>query len=245
MNAMITLLLLIGTAILAAILSAIVGMGGGVLLLGVMALLPPAFVVPLHGIVQLGSNTTRTIVFSPHVNWKLVGLYGPFLTLGVGAAVALWTVGTLEWIRPLIGLFILFFLAVRAWSPTFRNVPLWIYPPLGIIAGLLTIHVGATGPLIAPFFLRDDLDNEGVIATKAMCQSIGHLLKIPSFLLIGFNYLEHGVLLGGLLVAVILGTLLGKRILKHIPREVFVRLFLIVLTLLAVALIGSWFLPNG
>ena len=43
-----------------------------------------------------------------------------------------------------------------------RNVPMFIYPIIGLIAGFVTIFIGATGPLIAPFFLRDDLDKEGI-----------------------------------------------------------------------------------
>ena len=46
------------------ILSGVIGMGGGMTLLGAMTLgLPPAWVVPLHAIVQLFSNFTRTLVF--------------------------------------------------------------------------------------------------------------------------------------------------------------------------------------
>jgi len=243
---MITLLILGFTALFASALSAIVGMGGGVILLGVMALvLSPQLVVPLHGVVQLASNTTRTIVFLRHVNWTLVGIFGVFITLGVGAAAWLWTGGSVAWIKPLIGLFILFHLGMRQWAPTLRNPPLWAYAPLGVVAGFLTLYVGATGPLIAPFFLRDDLDNEGVIATKAMCQTIGHVLKIPAFLAIGFDYFEHVELLGILLIVVIGGTLLGKRVLGHLSNTVFTRLFLGVLTLLALALAVTPFLPHS
>ncbi len=98
---MVTALILGLTALFASALSAIVGMGGGVILLAVMALvLSPQLVVPLHGVVQLASNTTRTIVFLRHVNWTLVGVFGVFLTLGVGTAAWLWTGGSVAWIKP-------------------------------------------------------------------------------------------------------------------------------------------------
>jgi uncharacterized protein len=45
------------TATIISLLTASLGAGGGVMLLGVMAqILPPQLVIPLQGVVQLGSN---------------------------------------------------------------------------------------------------------------------------------------------------------------------------------------------
>lgn len=235
---------LTAAALLTAALSAVVGMGGGVTLLGVMtSVLPPAWVVPLHGVVQLGSNGTRTVAFIRHVRWSIAGLYIPALLLGVAAAARVWSGENLGWFRPGIGVFLLLFLASRRLLPVMRNLPLWVYPPVAVVAGFASLFVGATGPLIAPFFLRDDMDRHEVIATKAMCQAAGHLLKIPAFLGLGFDYRGHAVLLGALLVAVVLGTLLGKRLLSRLSNATFVTVFEIVLTLLALHLIAGVLLP--
>ncbi|MGZ0245710.1 MAG: sulfite exporter TauE/SafE family protein, partial [Alphaproteobacteria bacterium] len=41
----------------------VAGLGGGVLLIGFMAtVFPPVALVPIHGVVQAGSNVTRTII---------------------------------------------------------------------------------------------------------------------------------------------------------------------------------------
>ena len=41
----------------------VAGLGGGVLILGVMAtIFPPAAVIPLHGAVQFGTNMTRNFI---------------------------------------------------------------------------------------------------------------------------------------------------------------------------------------
>ena len=100
-------------------------------------------------------------------------------------------------------------------------------------------QAGATGPLLAPFFLRDDFEKENVIATKAACQFWLHLLKIPAFLTLGFNYLEHAPLLVCLIVAVIVGTYGGKRILESVPPRWFVIAFQVVLSTIAIYLIVS------
>ena len=83
------LIVLAVAAYLTATLSGIIGMGGGMTLLGIMTLLLPApLVVPLHGVVQLGSNTTRTAIFLRHVRWSVFLTYAPFLLVGMGAAAA-------------------------------------------------------------------------------------------------------------------------------------------------------------
>ena len=104
---------------------------------------------------------------------------------------------------------------------------------------MLAIFVGATGPFLAPFFLRDDFNNEQVIATKAVCQTWLHLLKIPAFLALSFNYMPYAPVLVGLVVAVIGGTYLGKYLLSRISKERFVFWFQLVLAILAIYLIAS------
>ena len=73
------ILVLVGiTAFFTSILSGILGMGGGITLLGVMTLLmSPVEVVPIHGVVQLFSNSTRTLVFLKHVRWRFFLTYAP------------------------------------------------------------------------------------------------------------------------------------------------------------------------
>jgi uncharacterized membrane protein YfcA len=145
----------------------------------------------------------------------------------------------LTWFRAWVGVFILAFLVWRHYKPTLRNPPLWSYAVLGLAAGLLAIFVGATGPFLAPFFLRDDFKNEEVIATKAVCQTWLHLLKIPAFLALSFDYGPYVPLLAALVSAVIGGTYFGKHLLRSISKERFVFWFQLVLATLAVYLILS------
>lgn len=105
--------------------------------------------------------------------------------------------------------------------------------------GFLTIFVGATGPFLAPFMLRDDFEKESVIATKAACQMWLHLLKIPAFLSLGFDYRPHAPLLAVLVLAVIIGTYVGKTLLSRISPERFNILFQGLLVVIALYLIVS------
>ena len=51
-------------------LSASMGIGGGTILLAVMAqVVPVKAIIPVHGMVQLGSNVGRALVLLPNVRW--------------------------------------------------------------------------------------------------------------------------------------------------------------------------------
>ena len=77
------LLWLVPTALAGATLSGILGMGGGLLLITVMAsVLEPIQVVPVHGAVQLVSNGTRALRLLSSVRWSWFFLYVPGLFLG-------------------------------------------------------------------------------------------------------------------------------------------------------------------
>ncbi|NOQ84610.1 MAG: TSUP family transporter [Myxococcales bacterium] len=237
---MTTVVALVVACFVTATISGILGMAGGLTLLGVMtALLPAPVVVPLHGIVQLASNSTRTWAFRRHVRWSILFTFMAPAVVGVVIAANIWGDLRLTWFRAWIGAFILAFLVWRRYKPKLRNPPVWSYAVLGLAAGLLAIFVGATGPFLAPFFLRDDFTNEQVIATKAVCQTWLHLLKIPAFLALSFDYTPYASVVVALVTAVIGGTYLGKHLLSTISKDRFVFWFQWVLAILAVYLIVS------
>lgn len=214
-------------------------MAGGMSLLAVMTVvLPPAQVVPLHGVVQLASNSTRATLFVRHVKWRIVLVYAPPMFVGLFVATLLWTGEAMGWFRPAIGVFVLLFLVWRRYAPRLRNLPLWSYAIVGFVVGILAIFVGATGPFIAPFFLRDDLDKEQIIGTKAACQTLVHLGKLPAFLSIGFDYTPHLSLLLAMTAAVMVGTVAGKWVLGRMSKRVFTLIFEGVLASLALYLVA-------
>ena len=66
--------ILILAAFITSAISAVIGMGGGIILLGIMAIIIPEgyMVIALHGIIQLFSNTTRTYIFKEHLKSKKI-----------------------------------------------------------------------------------------------------------------------------------------------------------------------------
>ena len=246
------LTILIIAAFITSSISAILGMGGGIILLGIMAILIPEgyMVIALHGIIQLFSNTTRTYVFRNHLKKDLIKEFSIGVFFGVTLSIIiivlliqLFQVSSaneikVEILKPLIGLFIIWYLFLKGPKKEKKTAS---FIPVGAISGLSSIFVGATGPLIAPFFLSRNLLKDNIIANKAACQMITHLTKIPLFIyFFNVNYLEEYSILLPLIIAVFLGTNFGKKMLRFIPEELFKKLFKITLFVIAIRLILSY-----
>lgn len=229
-------------ALLTSILSAVVGMAGGITLLAVMLLfLDPLVAIPLHGVVQLVSNGSRSWIQRRHVERRIVWVYAlpllPLGFLGLALAEALPPAAT----RALIGVFVL----VATWAPGVlllgthpeRVDPSRRFLLLGSVVGVLNPTVGATGPLIAPFFLNLGLTRQALVGTKAACQALGHVAKVAVFGVAGFAFAPYAALLALLSVLVVVGTWIGSRLLDRVSEKAFVRLYMGVLTLIALRLV--------
>ena len=240
---------LIAAAFITSSISAVLGMGGGIILLGIMAILIPDgyVVVALHGIIQLVSNVTRSYIFRKHVKGRIIKQYFPGAILGLCLSafiililIQIFNVQSakdikVDILKPLIGLFILWFLFGQ--RPEIKNKQVHFFN-VGIVSGMTTVFIGATGPLIAPFFLKGKLTKENIIANKAICQAISHAGKVPLFIVFfEYNYFTELQILIPLIIAVFVGTNFGKQILQFIPDQVFRLFFKGALTLIAIKLI--------
>ena len=237
-----TLLVLTAASFATAILSAIVGMAGGIVLLSVMLLfMDPLEAIPLHAVIQLVSNGSRTWIQRSHVETGIVWRYS-LLLLPMGF-VGLWVAQSLPApaLRALIGAFVL----VATWAPGWLTMGTHPeradrnrrFVALGGVVGVLNVTIGATGPLIAPFFLNLGLSRHAIIGTKAACQTLGHLAKLPIFGVAGFAFLAYVEPLVTLSLAVVAGTWVGSRILGRVSELWFTRLYMGVLTLIALRLL--------
>lgn len=217
---------------LTAIVSAVTGMGGGVLLLSFMAMfLPYHLVVPIHGVVQFFSNSTRAYYLRKSVNWK----YFFYFLIGtpVGLIISYKILSEIKdpkFYYLLLSLFITYTVFKPKKLPTIK-LEGFGWSILGAFAGLLGPLLGATGPLLAIFYVRDDLPKEEIIATKAMQQLIVHLLKIPLFLSLDFDYTNHYILLIFMILSVTAGTFTGIKILSKVNDKLFKKIFKTVLFL--------------
>jgi len=213
------------------------GMGGGTILLAIIAsIVDTAYIVPLHGTVQLISSSTRLILFFKSIKWNII----LFFIIGVlpGAFLGIYIFKLLDKdiIKLLMGIFILLITYVPK-SKKESTSTFVIFLPVGFVSGLIGIFFGAIGPFIATFFVRKDVIKEELVATKATCQAITHIIKIPLFGFIGANVLVHWNILLYLCLAVIIGTIVGKNMLNKMSDTTFKKIFNLLLTIVALRII--------
>lgn len=231
-----TEIFLIATAFGTAVISGTIGMAGGMLLLVAMStVFPPATLIPLHGTVQFFSNASRTFFFRKILNWHIVGafFFGGIFGSGLGSQLVVEIPE--DTYRICLGLFILIF----TWMPKLKlaKPPPGRFVVLGFAMSFLSLFAGATGPLMAPFFLREGLGKETLVGTKATCQLATHMTKMVVFAGIGFSFSPYIPLLSGMIIAVLIGNYIGKLLLGKVSQSQFVWIFKGVISLLALRLL--------
>jgi uncharacterized protein len=228
-------------AVLTSALTAIVGFGGGIVLLAVLLIfVEPTVAIPLQAAIQLVSNGTRAIIRREdvewHITWPASALLLPAGALAIPLVVRMPTAA----LQALIAVAVL----AATWVPerTSFEVPAlstkgWF--GMSAVIGALNVIVGATGPLQAPFLRAATSTRLAFVGTFATVQVAGHLCKIVLFGIAGFaigDYLGAAVAgIGG----VIVGTNLGSRVLDRTPEAVFRSLYLVAITLVCVYLLAD------
>lgn len=224
---------LILTSFLGSLITAGFGIGGGAVMLAVIAtLLPPAAIVPVHGLVQLGSNAGRAFLFRKDIYTRalLPFLLGSVVGITLGGLFVVQLDAGLLQIG--LGLFIL-------WTVSFPP-PALMRKSSAITGGLssfLTMFVGGTGPFVAAYIKTLELQRVQHVATHGAFMTIQHLLKTIVFGLLGFAFSQWAGLIVLLIASGFLGTIAGRHILVRINEARFTWVLNTILVLLALRLI--------
>jgi hypothetical protein len=234
--------LLTVAALAASTLAAVAGFGGAAILLPVLvALFGPRDAIPILTIAQLVGNGSRVVINRDAVDRRIVGW---FALGGIPAALVggfLFAAAPLDALTRLIGAFLL---ASVAWRHI-RPRPSGALGPrtftvIGAFFAFASALVGSIGPLMAPFFLAAGLVKSAYIGTEAAATVVMHVAKLVAY---GTAALLTAATVGiGLVMApaMIVGSLIGKRILDRLPERVFVAIIEVVLVVA-----GLLFLVGG
>lgn len=231
----VALFLLLASAI-TSMLTAVLGAGGGVLLLVLMASwMPPAAIIPVHGVIQLGSNTGRAVLTRHHIDWKVIAVFAPGVI--AGAALGAWLLVDLP--AHLWQLSIALFVLYLCWGP---KLPKASFGPVGIflasaVTSFVSLFVGATGPLVAAFIKQIHRDRFKTVATFAAAMTLQHAPKALVFGVAGFVFSDWLLFILAMIACGFTGTWLGLHVLKSITNRWFSLAFNLVLTLLALRLL--------
>jgi uncharacterized membrane protein YfcA len=162
-------------------LSGLFGMAGGMILIGVLlSMLPVPAAMALHAVTQIASNGWRGALWIRHADFRIAGVYmiGAFAILGV------WSIW--RWIPPPA----LAMLMLGLIPFSLKLIPESLRPDpsrrkdtvaVGAICMALMLTTGVSGPFLDSFFLGGGLDRRKIVATKAICQTFSHGVKLLYF----------------------------------------------------------------
>ncbi|WP_240036443.1 sulfite exporter TauE/SafE family protein [Halomonas urmiana] len=228
-------LLLVLLSVLTSAFTAAVGVGGGVLMIMALAqVMPATALIPVHGMVQLGSNVGRTAMTWRHIDRATLLAFLPGVALG--ALAAAWLLVRLP--AGVLELCIAAFVLFTCWGPGLPGRALGRVGTLivGAVTTLLSSLVGASGPVVAAFIKQRQAGRLAKVATFSACMVAQHLTKAFVFGAAGFVFRDWLALMLSMVAAGFVGTWLGLRLLHRLSERRFDVLFRWALTLLALRL---------
>ena len=219
---------------ISSLITAAMGIGGGGLLLAVMAsLVPPAALIPVHGVVQLGSNGGRAVMLWRNIAWVAVFpgfLIGSLVGASLGGAVVVELPPNVVQIG--VGVFVIY--------SVFAKPPKWLsrWPWLtGGISSFLTMFFGATGLFVANYTKSFGLPRHDHVATHAALMTVQHGLKVVIFGFLGFAFGQWAGVIVAMILAGVAGTLAGGLVLNRITDRGFKVALDVILVVISLRLI--------
>ncbi len=229
-------ILLVLIALATSTLTAITGIGGGMILIAFMpGLLPAPAIIPVHAVVQLFSNSSRAFFGLHSLRWDFIlafivgSFFGGLIAAGITREI------NLEYGPLIIAAYILY----SVWGPKLKlKIPVrGEFIVIGALQTGLSMIVGATGPLGQAALTRRQLQRDALVVTAALMMTFTHLIKIILFAVLGFSFMTYWKIILGMSAAVIAGAWLGTHIRYRIAEAPFRKMLRWLLTLLALRMI--------
>lgn len=229
------------------ICSAVLGMGGGLLMMGGLSLwLPIPQAMMIHGLLQFISNGFRASLSLKEIHYRGAAFYvlGALISLGVWCFLQLTL--SKSWILIILGL-----LAFIPLLPLGRFRPDFLHTSHQVLCGMLVTGIqltaGAAGPVLDIFFTHTNMTKNQIIATKSLTQTFGHLTKVLYFGFLGSALKDSDFIdwhLSLLIFAAFMGTLAGRKIGFYVSESLFRSLTRKIILMIGIVYVfqGFWLL---
>lgn len=237
---MVYVLLTVAT-LLTSLISGVLSMAGGMILMvvfGFFLSVPVAMV--LHGVAQAFSNGSRVWIYRRHIRWRVLAFY----TIGALAMTAVFAVFTfvpsIGLVFILIGTFPFLALAVpKSINLDMENGPVAVLS--GVLVTAAQLLAGASGPVLDIFYVQSEMTKEQILGTKAVTQTLGHILKLIYYgavMAVASTALPLWVV-PAVVAAAILGNYLGSLVVARMTDNQFKQIGRYVIMVIGVVCIGK------
>lgn len=228
-------LLMIAVSMGGSFITAAFGIGGGLVLVAVMAVvLPPAALIPVHGVVQLGSNFGRALIMLKHLERSAILPFAAGGMIGAGLGGALF-VQFPPWVVQ-FGLAGFIVWSVLGRLPAIGKGHIFA---AGAVSSFLTMFFGATGSFVAATVKAMKLPPLDHVATHSALMTLQHLLKSLAFGILGFAFAPWLPFIAAMIASGFLGTVIGRHLLVRMGHRYFRTVLNAILLILAARLAWS------
>ena len=176
-----TLALIGATVVATSFLSGVFGMAGGMILLGVLLnYFEVAAAMILFSVIQIFANGWRAVQWRQYVLWPI------FIRYVLGAAIAFAAMYAVAFVPNKAMVYLTLGLmpfAVEILPATARPSIEWRGAPFltGVLTTVVQVLSGVGGLFLDIFFQRSMLDRKTTNATKAVVQSLSHVIRVIYF----------------------------------------------------------------
>jgi len=227
-------------------IAGIAGMGGGIILVLLLPFyLPAQAVIPIHGVAQLASNGSRLLFSLKHVVWRYVVQF--IIGAIFGTITVSWLIIKLNLIEQnyqYIPLIIASYLLLSLWVKPLKLLLNRIenFYLIGALQTGLGLLVGAPGPITVTLLYKKLSEKEQVIATASLLMGLTNANKIFIYALIGFHYFDYLSVMVATILGAILGSFIGTKLRYKIPKNHFMSIIKVLITLMAMQILIGQFL---
>jgi uncharacterized protein len=211
-----TTLLILAAVLATSVLSGVLGMAGGIILMAILvAVLSVSAAMVVHGIVQGTANGSRAFFLRQHIVWRVMPPYVGGAAIALASFIAVGVLPEPSWVLIVIGTFPF----VARLTPKLRGLDM-TRPTTAAFCGVIVtgaqLFAGASGPLLDVFYLNAPLNRHQIVASKALTQTLGHVLKLVYYGgIIGLDEPLSPYFLVAAVAVAVLGTRLGTRMIDR------------------------------
>jgi len=180
------------------------------------------------------------IFYRRSVVWKYLISLIPWVLIGIIFGYFVLNQINSDQLKPLIGVIVLALIILHVsrerLGETFTKVlpkSLWFTISMGILAGFTTMIGNAAGGVMAIYLLMKGLPKNEFVGTGAWFFMFVNLIKVPFYISLGLITFDSITFNMWLIPTILIGALIGIKVVPHIPQKVFQTL------ILAFALIGA------